>query len=55
MSDQFVYLDDVQYTRHDWRNRNRIKTASGSVWLTVPVVRSPPGTPLNEGSCCIPG
>lgn len=33
----FVYLDDVQYTRRDWRNRNRIKTANGLIWLTVPV------------------
>jgi hypothetical protein len=30
-------LDSVQYTRRDWRNRNRIKTESGLVWLTIPV------------------
>jgi len=36
-SDQFVLLDDVQYTRRDWRNRNRIKTAAGPRWLTIPV------------------
>ena len=35
--DQFIFMDDVQYTRHDWRNRNRIKTVNGSIWLTVPV------------------
>ena len=36
--DEFVLLDDAQYTRRDWRNRNRIKTAAGEVrWLTVPV------------------
>jgi hypothetical protein len=35
--DLFVLLDDVQYTQRDWRNRNRIKTAAGSIWLTVPV------------------
>lgn len=33
----FVYLDDVQYTKNDWRNRNRIKTKTGCQWLTVPV------------------
>jgi len=33
----FVYLDDVQYTKNDWRNRNRIKTKDGIQWLTVPV------------------
>lgn len=37
--DRFVLMDDVQYTRHDWRNRNRIKTANGPLWLTVPVRR----------------
>ncbi len=35
--DEFVLYDDVQYTRRDWRNRNRIKTAAGLTWLTVPV------------------
>ena len=36
-SDSFVYLDDVQYTKNDWRNRNRIKNRTGWQWLTVPV------------------
>jgi hypothetical protein len=36
--DEFVLYDDVQYTRRDWRNRNRIKTAQGLMWLTIPVV-----------------
>ena len=35
--DIFVYLDDVQYTKNDWRNRNRIKTMDSFQWLTVPV------------------
>jgi hypothetical protein len=35
--DTFVLYDDVQYTRRDWRNRNRIKTAQGPAWLTIPV------------------
>jgi hypothetical protein len=35
--DIFVIYDDVQYTRKDWRNRNRIKTAAGTRWVTVPV------------------
>ncbi len=38
LADEFVLLDDVQYTRRDWRNRNRIKTAGGVRWLTIPVV-----------------
>ena len=36
-ADVFVFYDDVQYTVNDWRNRNRIKTANGVVWLTIPV------------------
>jgi len=35
--DEFVLLDEVQYTRRDWRNRNRIKTSDGLRWLTIPV------------------
>jgi hypothetical protein len=35
--DEFILLDDAQYTRRDWRNRNKIKTSRGLKWLTVPV------------------
>ena len=35
--DEFVLFDDRQFTRRDWRNRNRIKTAQGTQWLTIPV------------------
>lgn len=35
--DEFVLLDDVQYTRRDWRNRNIIKTRYGLKWITIPV------------------
>jgi len=35
--DEFVLFDDVQFTRRDWRNRNRIKTPTGLLWLTIPV------------------
>jgi hypothetical protein len=35
--DEFIFLDEVQYTRRDWRNRNLIKTAQGLQWLTIPV------------------
>lgn len=36
-ADEFILFDDRQFTRRDWRNRNRIKTAQGVTWLTVPV------------------
>ncbi|MDA8777451.1 WbqC family protein [Pontimonas sp.] len=35
--DTFVIYDDVQFTRRDWRNRNRIKTPQGPRWLTIPI------------------
>lgn len=35
--DEFVLYDDMQFTKRDWRNRNKIKTASGLLWLTIPV------------------
>ena len=36
-ADVFVLFDCVQYTGRDWRNRNRIKTPNGPLWLTIPV------------------
>lgn len=36
--DEFILLDDVQYTKNDWRNRNRVKTSGGVRWLTIPVL-----------------
>ena len=35
--DEFILYDDAQFTRRDWRNRNRIKTPRGVEWLTIPV------------------
>lgn len=50
-ADLFVFYDDVQFTKNDWRNRNRIKSPAGMQWLTVPV-----GTDLNRliGDVAIP-
>lgn len=39
-ADIVVLLDSVQSTKNDWRNRNLIKTASGKLWLTVPIKHS---------------
>lgn len=44
--DEFIFYDNVQYTKHDWRNRNRIKTKSGVRWITIPV-----GTDQNRRIC----
>jgi len=35
--DEFIVYDEVQYTKNDWRNRNRIKTQAGVQWLSIPV------------------
>jgi len=37
-ADTFIILDDVQFTKRDWRSRNCIKTANGVQWLSVPVL-----------------
>ena len=37
-ADVFCYLNDVQYKKNEWQNRNRIKNAQGWQWLTVPVL-----------------
>ena len=36
-SDLFIIHDDLQYTKSDWRNRNKIKTPRGIEWISVPV------------------
>lgn len=35
--DEFILYDDVQFTKNDWRNRNRIKTPTGLQWISIPV------------------
>jgi hypothetical protein len=37
-ADVFVLLDTVQFKKNEWQNRNRIKTAQGMQWITVPVL-----------------
>ncbi len=46
--DVFVLYDDVQFDKHGWRNRNRIKTRDGPMWLTVPVRTKGLGKPRND-------
>ncbi|MGQ9369467.1 WbqC family protein [Azospirillum sp. ST 5-10] len=47
-ADLFLFHDDIQYTKQDWRNRNRIKTAASWRWLTVPVRRHSAGQRIDE-------
>lgn len=44
-SDVFVVYDDVQFDKHGWRNRNRVRSVAGSHWLTVPVRHKGLGKP----------
>ncbi len=37
LADVLVLQDDLKYTKQDWQNRNRIRTADGWRWLTIPV------------------
>lgn len=37
VSDLFILLDDAQFIRREWHNRNKIKSAQGAIYLTVPV------------------
>ncbi len=39
-ADICVFYDDVQYTKNDWRNRNKILTKRGLEWITVPAGQS---------------
>jgi len=41
-ADVFVLLDNVQFKKNEWQNRNKIKTADGWQWLTVPVLYTYP-------------
>lgn len=36
--DVFVFLDDVQYVKREFQNRNRIRTKNGWQYLTLPVI-----------------
>ena len=39
-SDIFIFLDTVQYEKNSYTNRNKIKTQNGSLWLSIPVVKT---------------
>lgn len=36
--DIFIFLEDVQYTKRDWRSRNKIKSPNGTEWITIPIL-----------------
>lgn len=48
-ADVFIFYDDVQFTKNDWRNRNKIKSSNGTNWLSIPV-----GSDLHKLVCETP-
>ncbi len=46
--DAFVFLDNVQYERGTWQNRNRVLVNGEPRWLTVPATRQFLGQPINQ-------
>ena len=45
--DEFILYDTAQFTKNDWRNRNKIKTSGGLLWLSIPV-RHRFGQPIQD-------
>jgi hypothetical protein len=44
----FCFYDEVQYTKNDWRNRNRILGPNGMFWITVPVEKEAVNGKISE-------
>ncbi|WP_143764323.1 WbqC family protein [Cognaticolwellia mytili] len=47
-ADKFIFYDDVQFTKQSWQCRNRIKTANGITWLTVPLKKHALAERINQ-------
>ena len=48
LADVLVLLDDAQFTKNYFHNRNRVRTKAGPSWITVPVEKMALATQLNE-------
>jgi hypothetical protein len=48
VADVFIYLDDVQYTKKDWRNTNQLKSPNGIKKVNVPVSNASRSININE-------
>ncbi|MFC6998586.1 WbqC family protein [Rufibacter roseus] len=46
--DEFIFYDEMQYTKNDWRNRNKIKSQNGVQWITIPVIQNNLEQKINE-------
>lgn len=52
MADIFIFYDEGQYTKNDWRNRNKIKTKQGSLLLTIPLKHGNSKQKISEKRVC---
>ena len=48
LSDEFIFLDDVQYLRRGFQSRNRILSKNGEKWLTVPTIKNKREAKINQ-------
>ncbi len=46
-SDIFVFINNVQFKKNEWQNRNKIRSHNGLQWLTIPIIHNF-GQLLNE-------
>lgn len=46
--DEFIIYDEMQFTKNDWRNRNKIKTKEGVHWITIPVINKSLSQKINQ-------
>ena len=53
-ADEFWIFDEAQFTRPDWRNRNKIIVNGQPTWLTIPVTRTPLHSPILDVSVANP-
>lgn len=35
--DEFIFLDDAQFSKRSWQQRNKLKAVDGEKWVSVPV------------------
>lgn len=47
-ADVFIFYDEVKYTKNDWRNRNKIYSANGEQWLTIPIFKEAVNLKISE-------
>lgn len=45
---EVVLLDNVQFEKNYFQNRNKIKARNGFIWITVPVLKSKSSRKINE-------